>query len=106
MSVKLLTEHHLEFLGFTGGYTGLSETKHVRMPHCWKSHVAAQLCCTYFIFLILQDTFKEMIKTLSRMKINQVSICLFIPDANYSKTCLKRPLKARQNNGLKKQMVA
>ena len=44
MSVKLLTEHHLEFLRFTGGYTGSSESTLVRMPHCWKSHVAAQLC--------------------------------------------------------------
>ena len=41
MSVKLLTEHHLEFLSFTGGCTGSSETTHVKMPLCWKSHVAA-----------------------------------------------------------------
>ena len=40
MSVKLLTEHHLEFLSLKGGCTGLSESTHVKMPHCWKSHVA------------------------------------------------------------------
>ena len=41
MSVKLLTEHHhLEFLSLTGGYSGLSESTLVKMPHCWKSHVA------------------------------------------------------------------
>ena len=39
MSVKLLTEHHLEFLSLKGGYTGWSES--VKMPHCWKSHVTA-----------------------------------------------------------------
>ena len=43
MSVKLLTEHHLEFLSLKGGCTSLSESTLVKMPHCWKSHVAAQL---------------------------------------------------------------
>ena len=43
MSVKLLTEHYLEFLSVKGGCTGLSESTLVKMPHCWKSHVAAQL---------------------------------------------------------------
>ena len=38
MSVKLLTEHHLEFLSLKGGCTGLSESTLVKMPHCWKSH--------------------------------------------------------------------
>ena len=43
MSVKLLTEHHLEFLSLTGGCTGSSESTLVKMPHCWKSHVMAHL---------------------------------------------------------------
>ena len=43
MSVKLLTEHHLESLSLRGGYTGSSESTLVNMPHCWKSHVAAQI---------------------------------------------------------------
>ena len=43
MSVKLLTEHHLEFLSLTGGFTGLSESTLVKMSNCWKSHAAAQL---------------------------------------------------------------
>ena len=43
MSVELLTEHHLEFLSLTGGCTGSSESTLVKMPHCWKTHVAA-LC--------------------------------------------------------------
>ena len=41
MIVKLLTEHDLEFLSLKGGYTGSSESIHVKMPHCWKSYVAA-----------------------------------------------------------------
>ena len=41
MSVKLLTEHHLEFLSLKGGYTGSSESTLVKMPHSWKSHALA-----------------------------------------------------------------
>ena len=41
MTVKLLTERHLEFLSLKGGYTGSPEATLVKMPHCWKSHVAA-----------------------------------------------------------------
>ena len=43
MIVKLLTEHHLEFLTLEGGCTGLSESTLVKMPHCWKPHVTAQM---------------------------------------------------------------
>ena len=35
VTVKLLTEHHLEFLSLKGGCTGSSESTHVKMPHCW-----------------------------------------------------------------------
>ena len=71
MTVKLMTEQHLEFLSLKGGCTGLSESmlakchifgnhmSHfiqldhddissestlVKMPHCWKSHVTAHIC--------------------------------------------------------------
>ena len=43
MSVKLLTEHHLEVLSLKGGCTGSTESIRVKMPHCWKSHAAAHL---------------------------------------------------------------
>ena len=43
MIVKLLTEHHLEFLRLKGGYRGSSESTYVKMPHCWKSHALAHL---------------------------------------------------------------
>ena len=49
MTLKLLTEHHLEFLSFKGGCTGSSESTNVKMPHCWKSHVPAHI---YFKVLI------------------------------------------------------
>ena len=43
MNIKLLTKEHLEFLGLKGGYTAWSESTVVKMPHCWKSYVTAQL---------------------------------------------------------------
>ena len=43
MNIKLLTEQHLEFLSLTRGWIGSSESTHVKMPHCWKSRVAAQM---------------------------------------------------------------
>ena len=43
MIVKLLTEHHLEFLSLKGGCRGSSEPTLVRMSNCWKSHAAAHL---------------------------------------------------------------
>ena len=45
MIVKLLTEHHLEFLSLTGGCSGSSKSTHVKMPHCWKSHATAHAMC-------------------------------------------------------------
>ena len=41
MSVKLLTELHLEFLSLKGGCTGSFESALVKITLCWKSHVAA-----------------------------------------------------------------
>ena len=43
MSIKLLNEHNLEFLSLKEGYIGSSESIHVKMPYCWKSHDAAHL---------------------------------------------------------------
>ena len=48
MGVKLLTEHRLEFVSLKGGCTGSSESTLVRMPHCWKSHVAASSRCVRY----------------------------------------------------------
>ena len=42
MIVKLLPEHHLEFLSLKGGCRGSSESTHDKMSHYWKSHAAAQ----------------------------------------------------------------
>ena len=56
MTIKLLTEHHLEFLSLKRDCTGSSESTLLKGPHCWKSRVTAQFCiqtskpgmvCTY-----------------------------------------------------------
>ena len=44
MTVKLLTEHHLEFLSLKGEYTGSYEPTLVKMPHLGrKSHVVVNI---------------------------------------------------------------
>ena len=45
MIVKLLSEHHLEFLSLIGGCRGSSESTLVKMSNCWKSHAAAHMVC-------------------------------------------------------------
>ena len=47
MTVKLLTEQHLELVSLKGGCTGSSETTLVKIPHCWKSHVAAHILSSF-----------------------------------------------------------
>ena len=42
MIVKLLTEHHLEFLSFLGGCRGSSESTLFKMSNGRKSHALAQ----------------------------------------------------------------
>ena len=42
-TVQLLTEHDLEFLSLKGDCTGSSESTLVKMSHCWKSRVTAQI---------------------------------------------------------------
>ena len=63
MIVKLLTEHHLEFLSLKGGCRGSSESTHVKMSNCWKSHVAAHMGLSmkyiymYHAFCVSQSMF-------------------------------------------------
>ena len=56
LSVKLLTEHHLEILSLSGGCTGSSESTFVKMPHCWTpdaqitfffQNTENEVCCAY-----------------------------------------------------------
>ena len=62
MTVKLLTQHHLKFLSLKGGCTSLYESTLVKMPHCWKSHVAAHMFpCAFPIETEMDNTIKFII---------------------------------------------
>ena len=50
MTVKLVTEHHLEFLSLKGGCTGSYESTFVKMPHCWKSHATANIVLLFLVW--------------------------------------------------------
>ena len=45
MSVKLLTEHHLEIVCLKGSCTVSSESTLVKMSHCSKSHIVYLFMC-------------------------------------------------------------
>ena len=53
MSVKLLSEHHLEVFSLKGGRTGTSESTLVKMPHYWKSHVTVHIQMSKYIICML-----------------------------------------------------
>ena len=64
MTVKLLAEQHLEFLSLKRGCKGSSESTHVKMPHCWKSHAATHFALLKVFrinpeFRILRLTFQR-----------------------------------------------
>ena len=44
MTLKLLTEHHLEFLSLKGGCTGSSESTLVKLPHCLTFNLSHGSC--------------------------------------------------------------
>ena len=46
MIVKVLTEHHLEFLSLKAGCRGSSKPTLFKMSNCWKSHALAQMLMT------------------------------------------------------------
>ena len=63
MSVRLLTEHHLEFLSLKGGCTGSSESTLVKMPHCWKLHVTTQIS----MFMVKKFKIDHMSRTTKKL---------------------------------------
>ena len=68
MIVKLLTEHHLQFLSLKGGCRGSSESTLVKMSKCWKSHAAAQIIYIYiyFIFEMILTSYKSLVLPFKR----------------------------------------
>ena len=61
MIVKLLTEHHLEFLSLKRDCRGSSESSHLKMPHCWKSHALSLMiwCIIVSMTIIIMCNIKR-----------------------------------------------
>ena len=97
MIVKLLTEHHLEFLSLKGGCRGSSESTHVKMPHCWKSHALAHLSGRSGGITGLHCLSCPLLQY-SRLMFQSTR------SSKYSKTCLKRLLKRRPNIGFQDRL--
>ena len=74
LSVKLMTEQHLEFLSLKGGCSGSSESTLVKMHHCWKSHAATRMCWIY--------TATEIYLFKATTKINGLPQISFLNDKN------------------------
>ena len=72
MTVKLLTEHHLEFLSLKGGCRGSSESTLVKMSNCWKSHALAHL---YYLPLFSILSKIEILCHLNHMVIDTFKVC-------------------------------
>ena len=84
MTVKLLTEHHLEFLSLKGDCTGLSESTLVKIPHFVGNHMSRLInlnrgdhqhtdtgACKHFL---KQHTFNKV--NWNNKRISQGPICL------------------------------
>ena len=76
MIVKLLTEHHLEFLSLTGGCGGLAESTLVKMSNCWKSHAAAQYMVITSISILKQRKIDQVYASLDYSQSGLAS-CMF-----------------------------
>ena len=77
MSVKLLTEHHLELLCLKGGCIGSSESTLVKSPHCWKSRAVAQI----WIFLscsTIHSTFRCFNKVAEVPEYTEMQYCMMM----------------------------
>ena len=78
MIVKLLTEHHMEFLSLKGGCRGLSESSLVKISNCWKSHAAAQISSEAHL-TIFQASLHISQLTLRMLGIFHAKICCCLP---------------------------
>ena len=91
MIVKLLAEHHLEFLSLKGGCRDSSESTLVKVSNCWKSHALAHLPSTLTrvkcsLLLVTLEVYNFTCQQAFSCKCHGRG-------ALHSKTYVKRPLK-------------
>ena len=88
MTVKLLTEHNLEFLCLKGGCTGSSESTLVKMPHCWKSYVRVQ-----FSYILMAIFFQLTLEDVSKSKVYEFAANVWIRMDDYNDFWRELPVK-------------
>ena len=72
----------MEFLSLKEGCTDSSEFTHVKMPHCWKSHVTAHIL---FMFLI-----SKALIYFSDLRQNRNKLLELLTDPNHERATLEK----------------
>ena len=93
MTVKLLTEHDLDFLSLKGGCTGSSESTLVKMPHCWKSRHGTNNTAT----TVAYNCYKYTLHTIS-VKVRSWSWCATVFTYMYLDKCRYSQCKCKLLN--------
>ena len=75
MIVNLLTEYLLECLSVKGGCTCSSESTHVKIPHCWKSHALAQIIFLNpdFVYIAAKLCLTDTTTGVSQVQLNSLA---------------------------------
>ena len=86
ISVKLLIEHHLEFLSLKEDCTRSPESRLVKMPHCWESQVTAHMFRDRFLCLIDRRHYQgkhSAVLTIRSMQCQQYSCLQSLKQTTY-----------------------
>ena len=112
MILRLLTNHNLEFLSLKVGCTGSSESTLVKIPHCWKSYVTAQMNITRHCYNHRQTFRAKKMEKLVNMQITITSKSTksassfparLIPRFGHTDTHARTQWKPKNNNTQLKQ---
>ena len=60
MTIKLPNAYNFEFLSLNGGCRGSSETTHVKITYCWKSHVKSKVLLFQVLAVYKNNTIDTM----------------------------------------------
>ena len=94
MTVKLLTEPHLRFLSLKGGCTGWFESTLVKIPHCWKPRVVAQLLVCPDFILRIKPELRDVIPRIEHISREHFNTRCMLRSFSYNKVndgCSRRP---------------
>ena len=74
MTVKLLTEHYLQFLSLKRDCKDYTEPTLVKMPHCWKSHVAAHMLLFHHNIIVREPA----IGLIKWLRLKGSKVCFYV----------------------------